>query len=67
MYIPKFFTIEEAAKILRVSRVTIYRKMNTGELKVTHFGRRVLIPASFFDQLADANCTKEDECPRKVE
>jgi excisionase family DNA binding protein len=66
MDIPIFFTIEEAAKILRVSRVTIYRKMNTGELKATHFGRRVLIPASFFNQLADADCTK-DECPQKVE
>jgi excisionase family DNA binding protein len=48
---PKFYTIEEASSILRVSRITIYRKRKIGEIKTIKFGRRVLIPASFLEQL----------------
>jgi excisionase family DNA binding protein len=49
---PKFFTIDESASILRVSRITIQRKIVSGEIKATHFGKRVLIPAMFFEDLA---------------
>jgi excisionase family DNA binding protein len=48
---PRFFTIGEAASILRVSRVTIHRKLSSGEIPVTRLGKRVLIPAAWFENL----------------
>jgi excisionase family DNA binding protein len=48
---PKFFTIEEAALILRVSKVTIHRKLSSGEIRATRLGKRVLIPAVWFENL----------------
>jgi excisionase family DNA binding protein len=48
---PKFFTIEEAASILRVSKVTIHRKLSSGEIRATRLGKRVLIPAVWFESL----------------
>jgi excisionase family DNA binding protein len=52
MDIPQFFTIDEAASILRVSRVTIHRKLSSGEIRATRLGKRVLIPAAWFRELA---------------
>jgi excisionase family DNA binding protein len=52
METPQFFTIDETAKILRISKVTVHRKLLSGEIKSTHLGKRVLIPASFFAGLA---------------
>jgi excisionase family DNA binding protein len=48
---PKFFTIDESASILRISRITVQRKIASGEIKATHLGKRVLIPAVFFENL----------------
>jgi excisionase family DNA binding protein len=48
---PKFYTIDESASILRVSRITIQRKIASGEIKATHMGKRVLIPAVYFEEL----------------
>jgi excisionase family DNA binding protein len=48
---PRFFTIDEAASILRVSRVTIHRKLSSGEIPAARLGKRVLIPAAWFKGL----------------
>lgn len=51
MDMPKFFTIEEATSILRVSKATIHRKVSSGEIRATRLGKRVLIPAVWFENL----------------
>ena len=50
---PQFFTIDEAASILRVSRVTIHRKLSSGEIRAARLGKRVLIPATWFKGLIE--------------
>jgi excisionase family DNA binding protein len=51
MDMPQFFTIDEAALILWVSRVTIHRKLSSGEIPAARLGKRVLIPATWFQGL----------------
>ena len=48
---PQFMTIAQAMGILNVSRPTIYRRIKAGEIPVVRLGRRVLIPADFFETL----------------
>jgi excisionase family DNA binding protein len=49
----KFHTIKNAAELLQVSPLTVWRKIQTGEIPATHLGRRVLIPNEFFDRLKE--------------
>jgi excisionase family DNA binding protein len=66
MDMPKFFTIGEAASILRVSRVTIHRKLSKGEIPAARLGKRVLIPAVWFQGLVDQTLSETaDELPEK--
>jgi excisionase family DNA binding protein len=51
MDMPQFFTIDEAALILRVSRMTIHRKLSSGEIPAARLGKRVLIPTAWFQGL----------------
>jgi len=48
---PQFVTIKKAVEILSVSRPTIQRKLNTGEIPCVRLGKRILIPGDFFKQL----------------
>jgi excisionase family DNA binding protein len=64
---PKFYTIDEASLILRVSRITIYRKRKTGEIKTIKFGRRILIPASFLERLEITNSSNQLDTLQEVE
>ena len=41
---PEFLTIDEAAEALRLSRSTIYRLLDSGELAYSQIGRRRRIP-----------------------
>ena len=38
------FTPEEAAKVLRIGRTTVYALMKSGELRPVHIGRSCRIP-----------------------
>lgn len=42
----KLLTCIEAAKVLRVTRKTIYRWLKDGKLPSKRYGRKVLIPAA---------------------
>ncbi len=44
-----YYTIEEIAKKLRVSRVTVYRWMQSGALRYVMAGERRRIPQSALD------------------
>jgi excisionase family DNA binding protein len=49
----RFNTIKQAAELLQVSPLTVWRKIQTGEIPSIRMGRRVLIPNEFFDRLKD--------------
>ncbi|WP_035782991.1 helix-turn-helix domain-containing protein [Arthrobacter sp. H14] len=42
----ELLTVDEAAHMLRVSRMTVYRQIHSGELPSVRFGRSIRIPAS---------------------
>ncbi len=46
----KFYSIDEAAIKLDVSRITIYRNCQAGKIPCKKVGSRVLIPGSFVDK-----------------
>jgi excisionase family DNA binding protein len=47
----KFLTVLEACAELRVSRVTLYRRIKAGELKTARFGGRILVPRSALERI----------------
>ena len=46
-----FFSVQEAAKMLRVSRVTVFKKIKKGEIEAVKVGRNFVIQK---DDLAQA-------------
>lgn len=40
-----FLTVPEVAEILRVSKMTVYRMVHSGELQATRVGRSFRVPA----------------------
>jgi excisionase family DNA binding protein len=49
----QFVTITQAIKALNISRPTLYRHIKCREVPAVHLGGRVLIPASFFEDLKE--------------
>jgi excisionase family DNA binding protein len=47
----RFFSVSEAAKILKVSEVTIYRGINAGQFPAVKIRGRYVVPAKAIDQL----------------
>ena len=43
-------TIEEARKLLRISRGLMYQAVNSGEVPSIRIGRRILIPRVLLEQ-----------------
>jgi len=47
----QFYTVAQAAMVLQISKITIWRKIKSGEISSVRLGRRVLIPNEFFERL----------------
>lgn len=45
----KFYTVNEAAEMLQVSIVTVYRYVENGKIPCKRVGRAIRIPASYFE------------------
>ncbi|MDR0366237.1 MAG: helix-turn-helix domain-containing protein [Bifidobacteriaceae bacterium] len=56
---PTFWTVAEVADILRVSGMTIYRMVASGELPAIRVGRSYRIPSSALDQWIDTESKRE--------
>lgn len=60
----ELLTAEEVAAILRVSKMTVYRKIHSGELPSVHFGRSYRVPAaaleSYFPEHKQAPAPPQD-------
>ena len=50
-----FYTENQAAKLLKVNRITIWRWINSGQFNIQRVGREVLIPKW------EVDLTKEDK------
>lgn len=46
----RFFTLDESAEKLRISRPTLYRRLNDGTIPSVKIGGRRLVPSSFFEE-----------------
>lgn len=46
-------SVDEAAKLLGISRCTAYECVRTGEIPSVSFGRRILIPRHRLERLLD--------------
>lgn len=45
----KFLTVAEVAAIMRVSKMSVYRLIHSGELEAVRFGRSFRVPESAVD------------------
>jgi excisionase family DNA binding protein len=52
------YSIEEAAAAIRLSYVTVYRRVRTGEWPGGQVGRKWLVSCTFIDALAEAISTR---------
>ena len=48
---PQFYTVAEVAELTRVSRMTVYRMVHSGELPAVRFGSSYRVPTSAIDAL----------------
>ena len=51
---PRTYTVEQAAKIMGISRSTAYECVRLGTLPSLRFRRRIVIPANAIERLLDA-------------
>ena len=54
-------TVEQASKLLGISRGLAYQMVRTGKLPVIRFGRRLLVPRKALDRLLNGSMDVEDE------
>ncbi len=46
-----YITIPELAKILGVSRITVFKKVKNGEIKASKIGRNYAIPKRYLEEI----------------
>jgi excisionase family DNA binding protein len=49
---PRFYTVEEAAQLLRVHPNTVYGLIQAGTLKAMQIGRRKIVPAWALEEMS---------------
>jgi excisionase family DNA binding protein len=58
---PTFYDVAEVAAMFKMSRMTVYRAINSGELRAIRIRGRLLIPAAVIDGLvAEATAERPD-------
>ena len=62
-----YFTTSEVGKMIAVSRVTIFRKIKSGEIKAEKFGRNFMVPADQFVKNVELTEEKKVEIKKVVE
>ncbi|OXM43456.1 helix-turn-helix domain-containing protein [Amycolatopsis alba] len=51
---PRFFSVNEAARILRMSPMTLYRAINSGSFPAIRVRGRLTVPAGAIDKMEKA-------------
>ena len=62
-----YFTTSEAAKMLGVNRVTVFRKIKSGEIKAEKFGRNFMVLADQFIQNRELTEEKKREIKKIID
>lgn len=57
---PRFMTVAEVAEVTRVSRMTVYRMVHSGELPAVRVGRSFRVPEAAVQALIEAGLPAED-------
>jgi excisionase family DNA binding protein len=60
---PRFLTVEEVARMMRVSKMTVYRLVHSGELEAIRIGRSFRIPEAAVTAYLDGAVVVPDEPP----
>lgn len=55
---PAFYTVAEVAAMMRVSKMTVYRMVNSGELPAVRFGRSFRVPESAVSAIVNPSQSK---------
>jgi excisionase family DNA binding protein len=56
----KFLTVAEVADMMRVSKMTVYRLVHSGELPAIRFGRSFRVPESAVASAIDSHIADSD-------
>ncbi|GAA4628324.1 helix-turn-helix domain-containing protein [Cellulomonas oligotrophica] len=56
---PRFLTVNEVADLMRVSRMTVYRLVHSGELPAVRVGRSFRVPQDALDAYLRSSTTVE--------
>ncbi len=59
--IPKLLTVNEVAELMRVSRMTVYRLIHSGELPAVRAGKSFRIPSVAVKELLDITWADDQE------
>lgn len=51
---PRFVTVAEVADLMRVSKMTVYRMIHSGEIPAVRVGKSFRVPQSAVQQLIEA-------------
>jgi len=58
---PVVYSVEEARKILRLSRGLMYEAIHNGQIPSVKVGRRILIPVAALNRFLDGTAAMVDE------
>ncbi|MDT3767057.1 helix-turn-helix domain-containing protein [Gleimia hominis] len=58
---PRFVTVAEVAELMRVSRMTVYRMIHSGDLPAMRVGKSFRVPQAAVSQLIDAGLSGWEE------
>ncbi len=56
---PQFLTVTEVADVMRLSKMTVYRLIHSGELPAIRVGRSFRVPVPAVKQLLDVTWSEE--------
>lgn len=57
----RYITIPELAKILRISRIAVYKKVKSGQIKAIRVGRSFAIPNKYIGSILGKSLDQEDK------
>lgn len=57
----QYYSTPEAAKLLGISRVEVFRRIKKGEIKAQKIGRNFAIPKIVLDELCGQNLSSSDK------
>jgi excisionase family DNA binding protein len=58
------FTVEEAGKLLGISRALAYQMVHTGHLPTLRFGKRIVVPRKAIENMLESSAAKAAELCR---